>query len=71
MKNILLTIFAIGLFIVAIFTTVNLFQSAWYVFTLEQMSTLAAGYLFGKLLFLLIVLLGIYYLLKSLRKSKS
>lgn len=71
MKNLLLTILAIGLFIVAILTTVNLFQSAWYVFTLEQMTTLAAGYLFGKLLFLLIVLLVIYYLLKSLRKSKS
>lgn len=71
MKNLLLTILAIGLFIVAISTTVNLFQSAWYVFTLEQMTTLAAGYLFGKLLFLLIVLLVIYYLLKSLRKSKS
>lgn len=71
MKNLLLTILAIGLFIVAIFTAVNLFQSAWYVFTLEQMTTLAAGYLFGKLLFLLIVLLVIYYLLKSLRKSKS
>lgn len=71
MKNFLITILAIGLLFVAIFTTVNLFQSAWYVFTLEQMTTIAAGYLFGKLLFLLIVLLMIYFLLKSLRKLKS
>ncbi|AMY65655.1 hypothetical protein VE11_13105 [Enterobacter asburiae] len=71
MKKIMLLILTVVFLVIAIFTTVDLFQSAWYVFSLEKITTTSAGLLFGKLVFLLIILLASYFSLKSLRKSKS
>lgn len=71
MKKTLLLILTIVLLIIAVFTTSDLFQSAWYVFSLEKITTTSAGLLFGKLVFLLIILLALYFSLKFLRKSKS
>ncbi|HHA1270562.1 TPA: hypothetical protein ACOELQ_001009 [Enterobacter mori] len=70
MKKTLLLILTIILLIIAIFTTVDLFQSAWYVFSLEKITTTSAGLLFGKLVFLVVILLALYFSLKFLRKSK-
>lgn len=71
MKKTLLLILTIVLLIIAVFTTADLFQSAWYVFSLEKITTTSAGLLFGKLVFLLVILLALYFSLKFLRKSKS
>lgn len=71
MKKIMLLILTVVFLVIAIFTTVDLFQSAWYVFSLEKITTTSAGLLFGKLVFLLIIILASYFSLKSLRKSKS
>ncbi|MBW8246226.1 hypothetical protein [Enterobacter mori] len=71
MKKTLLLILTIVLLIIAAFTTSDLFQSAWYVFSLEKITTTSAGLLFGKLVFLLVILLALYFSLKFLRKSKS
>ncbi|PJD08290.1 hypothetical protein [Enterobacter mori] len=71
MKKTLLLILTIVLLIIAVFTTSDLFQSAWYVFSLEKITTTSAGLLFGKLVFLLVILLALYFSLKFLRKSKS
>ncbi|MGN7788835.1 hypothetical protein [Enterobacter sp. 22452] len=70
MKKTLLLILTIVLLIIAVFTTADLFQSAWYVFSLEKITTTSAGLLFGKLVFLLVILLALYFSLKFLRKSK-
>ena len=70
MKKILLLILTIVFLIIAIFTTVDLLQSAWYVLSLEKITTTSAGLLFGKLVFLLVILLAFYFSLKFLRKSK-
>lgn len=70
MKKTLLLILTIVFLIIAIFTTVDLLQSAWYVFSLEKINTTSAGLLFGKLVFLLVILLAFYFSLKFLRKSK-
>ncbi|HED4182312.1 TPA: hypothetical protein R4289_001958 [Enterobacter mori] len=70
MKKTLLLILTIILLIIAIFTTADLFQSAWYVFSLEKITTTSAGLLFGKLVFLVVILLALYFSLKFLRKSK-
>jgi hypothetical protein len=67
----MLLILTVVFLVIAIFTTVDLFQSAWYVFSLEKITTTSAGLLFGKLIFLLVILLAFYFSLKSLRKSKS
>jgi len=56
--------------IIAVFTTADLSQSAWYVFSLEKITTTSAGLLFGKLVFLLVILLALYFSLKFLRKLK-
>lgn len=71
MKKIMLLILTVVFLVIAIFTTVDLFQSAWYVFSLEKITTTSAGLLFGKFIFLLVILLAFYFSLKSLRKSKS
>ncbi|KJM87425.1 hypothetical protein SS33_18920 [Enterobacter kobei] len=71
MKKTFLLILTVVFLIIAIFTTVDLFQSAWYVFSLEKVTTISAGLLFGKLIFLLVSLLAFYFSLKFLRKSKS
>ncbi|HHA2001422.1 hypothetical protein V5031_09800 [Enterobacter kobei] len=71
MKKTFLLILTVVFLIIAIFTTVDLFQSAWYVFSLEKVTTISAGLLFGKLIFLLGALLAFYFSLKFLRKSKS
>ncbi|HFT7523673.1 hypothetical protein ACVGWB_24425 [Enterobacter mori] len=71
MKKTLLLILTIVLLIIAVFTTSDLFQSTWYVFSLEKITTTSAGLLFGKLVFLLVILLALYFSLKFLRKSKS
>ncbi|HDR2540643.1 hypothetical protein [Enterobacter mori] len=71
MKKTLLLILTIVLLIIAVFTTADLFQSAWYVFSLEKITTTSAGLLFGKLVFLLVILLALCFSLKFLRKSKS
>ncbi|MBT1728715.1 hypothetical protein [Enterobacter quasimori] len=70
MKKTLLLILTIVLLIIAVFTTADLFQSAWYVFSLEKITTTSAGLLFGKLVFLVVILLVLYFSLKFLRKSK-
>lgn len=70
MKKTLLLILTIVLLIIAVFTTADLFQSAWYVFSLEKITTTSAGLLFGKLVFLAVILLVLYFSLKFLRKSK-
>jgi len=70
MKKTLLLILTIILLIFAIFTTADLFQSTWYVFSLEKITTTSAGLLFGKLVFLVVILLALYFSLKFLRKSK-
>jgi len=70
MKKTLLLILTIVFLIIAILTTVDLLQSAWYVFSLEKITTTSAGLLFGKLVFLLVILLAFYFSLKFLRKSK-
>ncbi|HID9089619.1 TPA: hypothetical protein ACXIWR_000757 [Enterobacter mori] len=71
MKKTLLLILTFVLLIIAVFTTADLFQSAWYVFSLEKITTTSAGLLFGKLVFLLVILLALCFSLKFLRKSKS
>lgn len=71
MKKTLLLILTIVFLIIAVFTTADLFQSAWYVFSLEKITTTSAGLLFGKLVFLLVILLALCFSLKFLRKSKS
>ncbi|MCK7125903.1 hypothetical protein [Enterobacter kobei] len=71
MKKTFLLILTVVFLIIAIFTTVDLFQSAWHVFSLEKVTTISAGLLFGKLIFLLGALLAFYFSLKFLRKSKS
>ena len=53
MKKTFLLILTVVFLIIAIFTTVDLFQSAWYVFSLEKVTTISAGFLFGKLILLL------------------
>lgn len=68
MKKILLLILAIVFLIIAFFTTVDLFQSAWHVLSLETITTASAGFLFGKTLFLIVVLLAFYLSLKFWRK---
>ncbi|KUQ79658.1 MULTISPECIES: hypothetical protein [Enterobacter cloacae complex] len=70
MKKTLLLILTIVLLIIAVFTTADLSQSAWYVFSLEKITTTSAGLLFGKLVFLLVILLALYFSLKFLRKLK-
>ena len=70
MKKILFLILTIVFLVIAIFTTADLFLSAWYVWSLEKMTAASAGFLVGKILFLIVILLAFYFSPKSFIKSK-
>lgn len=70
MKKIASLILTIVFFIIGIFTIVDIFQSAWYVTTLETFTAMSAGLLFGKIVFLILILFGLRFSLKCWRTSK-
>lgn len=69
MKKIILLVLMIIFIIIGVFTLFDISQSIWYVFSLEAITAVSAGLIFGKIIFLIIIILGVHYLLKAWRKS--
>jgi len=69
MKKIILLVLMIIFIIIGVFTLFDISQSIWYVFSLEAITAVSAGLIFGKIIFLIIIIFGVHYLLKAWRKS--
>lgn len=70
MKKIILLILMVIFIIIGVFTLIDISQSIWYIFSLETITTMSAGLILGKITFLIIIIFGIHYFLKTWRKSK-
>ncbi|WP_320739007.1 hypothetical protein [Enterobacter ludwigii] len=69
MKKIILLMRMIIFITIGAFTLFDISQSIWYVFSLEAITAMSAGLIFGKIIFLIIIILGVHYLLKAWRNS--
>ncbi|EMM6514378.1 MULTISPECIES: hypothetical protein [Enterobacter] len=69
MKKIILLMLMIIFITIGAFTLFDISQSIWYVFSLEAITAMSAGLIFGKIIFLIIIILGVHYLLKAWRNS--
>lgn len=70
MKKIILLVLMIIFITIGGFTLFDISQSIWYVFSLEAITAMSAGLIFGKIIFLIIIIFGVHYLLKAWRKSQ-
>ncbi|HIB8957400.1 TPA: hypothetical protein ACWYFW_002547 [Enterobacter ludwigii] len=70
MKKIILLVLMIIFITIGAFTIFDISQSIWYVFSLEAITAMSVGLIFGKIIFLIIIIFGVHYLLKAWRKSQ-